>query len=265
MAYIGNTPGSALNTLNDLTDVNVGNATDNQAVVYDSDTSKFVNATLTTTNIVEGSNLFYTKDRVDSDITTTVDSDYVQSKIPIASARTIGQVFASSSSSITVDSFKISDYRSAVYNIQITSPLGYESLELRVVHDDVVAHSKISLLSNLDAFDLNQENLSVKNQSRTGDIHTYVDYIDSEDNVIFAFTPYYPNTYVNYERLVHPNVGSPYIGRTDLSTDGKPNVDLSLYDGRINLALDSSGDMDLLHGSESYDLNTDNFNDIDLF
>lgn len=198
-------------------------------------------------------------------VTNLVDSDYVQARIP-APVRFTGQVFSADAEPTRLDKWLISDYRSAVYNIQISSPLGYESLELRVLHDDRNPHTKVSLLSSLTGFDLADNNLSVSSQSSLLDINVTMGLLDSPDVLIIGFTPHTTNTYVNYEKLLLPNVGSTYFFDKDLSDSAaEANLDLDVgQNGKVDLSLDLGLTQDLAVSNEAYDLDSSNYQIIDL-
>lgn len=54
--------------IGELNDVNISNITNNQLIAWDSANSRWNNITATTTIVGEGTNLYYTKARVDSDV-----------------------------------------------------------------------------------------------------------------------------------------------------------------------------------------------------
>ena len=72
--------GAHLQNLHDVI-VDSDTLTNNQFLVYDSSSSVWNNQTVTTSIIGEGSNLYYTSTRVDSDITSLVDSAYINARV----------------------------------------------------------------------------------------------------------------------------------------------------------------------------------------
>jgi len=68
MAYIGSTPGITILSVNDLLDINTDSPNDRDLLIFDSSTGKYIGQQLTTNDVGEGSNLYYTRVRFDSDL-----------------------------------------------------------------------------------------------------------------------------------------------------------------------------------------------------
>jgi hypothetical protein len=104
----------------------------------------------------------------------------------------------------TIDSFKMSEYTSVSYNIQLTSSGGFQSSELRVIHDGYVAY------------------VSEYGQLLTNDLLGSYDVSVVGDAVSLICNTVYTNTAVTYRRNVLSN------STTQTSTSGTSYVDSTI-------------------------------------
>lgn len=150
--------------------------------------------------------------------------------------RTFGQTLLDSTGVYVVDTFSASSFRSGVYNLQISSLVGYQALEYRVLHDNYNVTKRVTRFNEEPINLLDSLPNGMMTQFEVGEWDCIL--IDSSDTVQLRFNNYQPGTYINYERLLFPNPGNTYYFRIDLDSDTENDFDLSLNRGRVDLSKD---------------------------
>jgi hypothetical protein len=119
-------------------------------------------------SILPGNNINVVGDGINKSITISTKDVWVGNNITLGSSQSLANTFVTSSlSQIAIDQFPVLNFRSAKYEVQLTSGSSYHVIELRVLHDGsdvwMAQYGEITTTDSLGNFDamINGGNLQV--------------------------------------------------------------------------------------------------------